>query len=92
MSLPVPLRAFTAENKLPPGCAEITVLLFVIAHIFPAANLLLELFGLPGLVIDGLNEAGLPIILQIQVVIQTLVARIRHNIPVLFPVLLFQPA
>ena len=79
--LPVAQCAFPSENKSSSGSTNIGVLSFVIPHIFPASDLPFEPLGLLCFVVDGLDEAGLPIPFQIQVVVKTLVARVRYDIP-----------
>ena len=92
MPLSAALCVFPMESKLPSSRTDIAVFLFVIGHVLPAADLLFELSGFSGFVIDGFDEAHLSVLFQIQVVVQTFVTRIRYNIPVFFLVLLFQPA
>ena len=84
------LRCLPPQIQLPSLGAGEAVFFGVIFHVLNAAHLLLKFPGPLLLVVGGLYEAHLAVALQIQIVLQAFITRIRHHFLIAGLVLLGQ--
>src|SRR5699024_3945828 len=68
-----------SQVQLPALCAGEAVCFWVIFHIFNSSHLFAKLARFLLVVVGGLYEAHLAILLQIQIVLQTFIARVCHH-------------
>ena len=82
-------RSLSAERERFSICADKRIPLLIIGHVFDPADLFLKTFCFSGFIVGWLDKAHLPVLLEVQVILQTFISCIRSHFSVFALVLPF---